>query len=291
MRVLVATDGSVDARVATEWLKGYPLPATIEIVALAAVVPPLPALEVPVPPEVLDASLAEAQKAADAAVATLRPRWPQASAQVADGDPRSVIPSTAAAWGADLVVVGARGVGAFTRLLLGSVSTSVVRHARCPVLVVRGRPRALLSVVIAVDGSPQSRAAARFFAMLPLDPALTVRLIGVVEASPTPGASPGLRAVIDHLTERRRRELDEVLREVALEFEAKVATVTCTVRIGVPAAEVLEAATTGDLVVLGARGLGPLDRLLLGSVSERVLQHAPCPVLVVKRDQDGSGSA
>jgi nucleotide-binding universal stress UspA family protein len=284
MRVLVATDGSVDARVATQWLKVFPLPPATEILALAAVVPPPPALEVPVPPAVLDAALADAQKAADAVVATLRPAWPQTSARLADGDPRAVIPATAADWGADLVVVGARGLGAFKRVLLGSVSTSVVRHAPCPVLVVRGRPRELVSAVIAIDGSPQSRTAARFFSTLPLDPALTVRLIGVAEPAPTPGGSPGLRAALEHLVERRRSELDAILRSVALEFDAKVTAVNCLVTTGAPAVEILQAATTSDLIVLGARGLGPLDRLLLGSVSERVLQHAPCPVLVVRGD-------
>jgi nucleotide-binding universal stress UspA family protein len=156
------------------------------------------------------------------------------------------------------------------------------------VLVVRGRPRELLGAVVAIDGSPHSRAAARFLAGLPLDPALTVRLIGVIEPGTprlrTPGVVPGLRATIDGLVEQQRVELDKVLQQVAVDFEAKT-TVERDVRIGSPAAEILKIAERADLVVVGARGLGPIDRLFLGSVSERVLQHARCSVLVVKHLQ------
>jgi nucleotide-binding universal stress UspA family protein len=226
------------------------------------------------PPAVSDTALADAQRAAEAAAATLRPRWPETTARVVHGDPRRVIPDTAVDWGADLVVVGARGLGAFRRLLLGSVSTATVQHAPCPVLVVRGRPRELVTAVIAIDGSPQSRTAARFFATLPLDRALTVRLVGVVEQS-RPGP-------IRDVAERRRGELDGALRAVAADFRAKTAAVKNMVTVGSPAVEVLEAAKFADLVVLGARGLGRMDRLLLGSVSERVLHHARCPVLVVR---------
>ena len=287
MRVLLATDGSPHARVATEWLLAFPLSPTAEILVVSAVAPPPPVLEVPIPPTISETALAWAQQVADEAVATLRGRWAGTSARVVDGEPRQAIAAVAADWRADLVVVGARGFGRLARLLVGSVSTSVVHQARCPVLVVRDRSRKLLSAVVAIDGSPQSRAAAEFLAALPLDPALTVRLVGVVEPPYTPGASRGLRAAIERVTEAQRVELDKVLHEAAVGFGAQAPTVDCVVRTGVPAREILAAAKTADLVVLGARGLGPVDRLLLGSVSERVLHHAPCSVLIVKQPERG----
>ena len=281
MRVLLATDGSINARVATRWLETFPLPPTTELLVLAALAPQPPMLDVPVPPPVIDAARADAQNAADTAVATVRTRWPSAEARVVDGEPRHVIAATAREWGADLIVVGARGLGAFGRLLLGSVSTAVMHHAPCPVLVVRGRPRELRTAVVGIDGSPHSRAAARFLASLPLDPALFVRLIGVVEPARTPLASRHLQEVIDNLAEQQRIRMEKVLGEVAVDLEPKT-IVESRLRTGAPAAEILAASERSDLIVVGARGLGAIDRLLVGSVSERVLQHARCPVLVVK---------
>jgi len=89
------------------------------------------------------------------------------------------------------------------------------------------------------------------------------------------------RAAIEHFAEQQRVERDTVLQEVAVDFEAKT-MVERAVRIGSPAGEILKSAERADLVVVGARGLGPIDRLLVGSVSERVLHHAGCAVLVVK---------
>jgi nucleotide-binding universal stress UspA family protein len=286
MRVIVATDGSAGARAATEWLTCVPLPATADVLVVAAVAPIPPMLDVPVPPVLADTAVAGAQSAADAAVATLRTRWPGTTARVVHGDPRRVIPQIARTRRAELVVVGARGLGTLARIVLGSVSTSVVHHAPGSVLVVRGWTRELKTAVVAVDGSLDARAAAEFLASLPLGPTLCVRLVGVVEDTPgvrAPGIVPGVREAIEDFAEHRRIELRKTLDEVALAFEAKTSAVERQVRTGSAAAEILKSAEGADLVVVGARGLGALDRLLLGSVSERVVQHARCPVLVVKR--------
>lgn len=137
LRVLVATDGSADARAAVAWVAALPLAAGVRARALSVATLPRGPLDVPPVREYHDSLRAEAHRAAEAARATLAARWPDAEAHVAEGDAREAIVRAAAEWPADLVVVGARGLGAFARLVLGSVSEHVVRHAPCAVLIVR----------------------------------------------------------------------------------------------------------------------------------------------------------
>jgi nucleotide-binding universal stress UspA family protein len=59
------------------------------------------------------------------------------SSKIIEGPPRQVIVDEAEKWGADLIVMGSRGLGAWNRLLLGSVSSAVVYHAKCSVEIVR----------------------------------------------------------------------------------------------------------------------------------------------------------
>jgi nucleotide-binding universal stress UspA family protein len=184
---------------------------------------------------------------------------------------------------ADLLVVGARGVGGFRGLLLGSVSQQCLHHARVPIAIVRadsaeagGRER----VVVGVDGSEPSEAALRWA----LDEGAAHKaVVQVVHAWETPviyrsgggvsgsdmgGVESGAHRLVDDMIER--------LGEKAASVE-----VERTVVPGGPASSLLDAAEGADLVVVGRRGLGGFGRLLLGSVSEHVARHAPCPVVVV----------
>jgi nucleotide-binding universal stress UspA family protein len=172
---------------------------------------------------------------------------------------------------------------------MGSVSTAVVHHAPCPVLVVKGRPRGLQTVVIAVDGSPHSMAAARFFAALPLERTLRIQLVAVAEPPRLPVAAPEVLGVpmlsaLDELARERRSRLESVLAGLETELRPRVARVEGSAILGHPAEEIIALASASgvSLVVVGARGHGAVKRLVLGSVSERVLHHAPCSVLVVK---------
>lgn len=281
-RVLVATDGSADARAAARWLGDFPLPDAARVLVLAVVdLPPSP-LDIPTVADFKRALLEEGRAAADELLPLLEGRVAAAESRVVAGDPREEIVRLAHEWAADLVVVGARGLGAMATALLGSVSLAVARSAPCAVLVVRPSPRPLRSAAVALDGSEGALDAAKFFAQLPLPPTLTVRLVGVVEPPPTPRAArPGarsmLRAAASLLTDDRRRALDASLDEAARRFVAPARELP----VGSPAETLERLSAEVDLLVVGARGLGALKRLLLGSVSERVLRHATCPVLVV----------
>ncbi|HEY7540833.1 MAG TPA: universal stress protein [Methylomirabilota bacterium] len=289
MRVLLATDGSKDSREATAFLKELPLPAatTVRIVAVVSLLEF--ALDSTSAPALKRVVLDRAQEVTEEARATLAPRGFTIETGVAEGDPRKEIVRQADEWKADLVVLGARGLGGVKRFLLGSVSDAVARHATCPVLIVKGRRRKLGSVLVAMDGAEDSFQAVRFLRSLVLPRQTRVRLLSVVQRLRYPTTAPQsvhgqLVRMLKELEAERRAELDKVLERAAGQLDDKITRVTRSTPTGDPAEEIVAAAQNfdTDLVVVGARGVGGVARVLLGSVSERVLHHARCPVLIVK---------
>ena len=290
MRVLLATDGSKDARAAAEYLKDFPLPGDATIRVMSVVTLPPSALDVPPVAAFNESLLAEGRRVVEEARTLLGPRA-AVEERVIQGNPKEEIVRAAEEWPADLVVVGGRGLGGVRGFLLGSVSQTVARHVHCPVLVVKGRARPLASVLIATDGSDGANEAIRFLLSLPFPPAkkVRVRLLSAVEPTPYPASAPKmiraqLKGMIAQLERERRAEVEKVLDRAARELKARVTRLTRSMPTGHPAREIVAAAASFDagLVVVGARGLGGMKRLLLGSVSERVLHHARCPVLIVK---------
>jgi nucleotide-binding universal stress UspA family protein len=190
---------------------------------------------------------------------------------------------------AGAVVVGSRGLGAIGRLFLGSVGRAVVRQARSSVLVVRGSARTPRRLLIGVDGSSHARRAVAFVAALPPPRGGQVRLLGVVEPIrlPSTGLLPSkMRAVV---TSEAAEIEEERLRAARRQLVAAQARLTRTgwrvrieVRTGRPLDELLAAAHGADALVVGSRGVGAMERLLLGSVAEGVVSRAPVPVLVVR---------
>jgi nucleotide-binding universal stress UspA family protein len=284
--VLVATDGSPQSRAAVETAIGFPWPAGSAGHGIVASATPVLTDAAPAVWDALrEVSRAEARRAER----RLRRRWPDAEVFVTDSPPVPGILARARKVRARVLVVGSRGLGAVGRLLLGSVSRACVRQARSSVLVVRGSARAPRRFLIGIDGSAHARAAVAFVAGLALPRGGSVRLLSVVEPVrlPSTGLLPArVRAMVaseaasleqEHVA-RARRQL-EAARERLTRAGWRLKT---DVQLGRPVEELLRAATDADVLVVGARGVGAVERMVVGSVAEGVVSRAPVPVLVVR---------
>jgi nucleotide-binding universal stress UspA family protein len=289
MRVMLATDGSKDAQAAAGFLNELPLPPS-SVVRITMVVT-LPSFAHDVPSgRAFERSVVDgARGILDRVRAGLTRRGLTIETDVAVGDPKTEIVRIAEEWGADLLVLGARGLSAIKRFFLGSVSLVVANHVRCPVLVVKDRPRKLGRVLVALDGSEDSFRAVRFFQSFALPRQTKVRLLGVVELPRYPTSAPKalrgqLVGMLKELEAERRGQLEKALDQAATQLEDKITRVTRSTPTGDPADVIAASAASynADLVVVGARGQGGMARLLLGSVSEKVLRQVRCPVLIVK---------
>jgi nucleotide-binding universal stress UspA family protein len=173
-----------------------------------------------------------------------------------------------------LVVVGSRGLGSFTGLLLGSTAVHLAAHGECPVLVMRGRPVAGGPVVVGVDGSPAGAAAVGFAfaeaAMRGTD--LVAVHAGAAPPPPTQEPAPPRESESATLTEAMAKS-----RQAYPDVQVRHRDVPDD-----PRKALIEASKEAGLLVVGARGRGGFAGMLLGSVSQALLQHAECPVAVVR---------
>lgn len=286
-RALVAPDGSAGARAAVAMTVAFPWP---EPSLASAVLAPHETMALAQPATVREAVEAGLRRVAEQTRRMLARRWPAASVAIVRRPPADAILREAERVRARAIVVGCRGHGAVGRLLLGSVSRQVVRQASVPTLVVKGRPpRAVRRLVVGFDGSPNARRAIDVVAGLDVPSAGRVTLVQVVavERAPSrpllpPAALAIVRSRIAVLNAERIRTARRQLETAARELRRAGWTVRTVVRSGVPLTELLATARGAHVLVVGARGTGGLQRLLLGSVAEGVLNHATGPVLIVR---------
>jgi nucleotide-binding universal stress UspA family protein len=195
--------------------------------------------------------------------------------------------------GAGLIVVGSRGRGGLRRALMGSVSDSVVRHAHCPVLVVRGEPLALpTKMLLAIDGSEDARLAADTSLGLSEKPEAELHVV-YVEPMPERHTGP-VRFAVDlppEVVKSVEKEAKTKLEKLVVKMREGGGEITqAHARVGLPAAEVVALAEElgVGLIVMGNRGLGGIRRALIGSVSDSVVRYAHCPVMVVRHEKERS---
>jgi nucleotide-binding universal stress UspA family protein len=183
-----------------------------------------------------------------------------------------------------MLVLGARGHSAVSGLLLGSVSQNVTRHAPCPVVVVREQadPRAT-RVVVGVDGAPgDTRAVAFAFEAASRLGRPLVAIFAWHDRAARPKAGPGYWASPDigERIDTGKRVLAEALAGWSEKFpDVQVTHEAIPVH---PTRVLTDASEQAAMVVLGARGRGGFAGLLMGSVTQAVLQHARSPVVVVR---------
>lgn len=175
---------------------------------------------------------------------------------------------------ADIVVVGARGIGGFDGLAIGSTSLQVAAAGSGTVVVVRGhwRPAGSYlpgSVVAGADGSAASAAVLEFAAQeAALRGVPLVAVCALADAAGVLGAAQRIEQEFEQSVIRWEKEHPEV-------------AVHRRVSIMSPRAALLTAADDAQLVVVGCRGRGGLRGMTLGSVSHAMLEHAPCPVAII----------
>jgi len=202
--------------------------------------------------------------------------------QVEIGAPIEVLGSEARR--AQLLVLGDRGLGGVTGLVLGSVAVALAARGACPVVIVRGETRNTDGpVVVGTDGSPISEAALGFA----FDAAAVrgAELVALHAWSPT-AVDKALEPVMDW--DAVADEEEAVLAERLSGWGQKYPQVTVrrsVVRDGAARA-LVDASRGAQLVVVGSRGRGNAAGLLLGSVSHGVLHAAHCPVAIVRPGTD-----
>jgi nucleotide-binding universal stress UspA family protein len=186
----------------------------------------------------------------------------------------------AQARGCDLIVMGRRGLGRIERALMGSVTARVIGFSPVDVLVVPQDARLGWDrILLATDGSEYSKSATKRATALAKETGGDLKVVSATDLASEFHAVPS--EVSEKLCEWPRYCVEDV-RSQALRMDVHP---ECMVREGKAFSAILDVADEhrADLIVIGSHGRTGLKRLLMGSVAERVIGHATCPVLVVKR--------
>lgn len=194
------------------------------------------------------------------------------------GSPAEVIVSIAEEQKADLIVMGARGLGPIKERLLGSVSHRILTLAHCATLIVNGPVKAMKQILLPLQGPSDTESAIRFLQLKPFHDAVEVTLLTVLPSTepPWPGDAAAAAASAEIL-EKQADYIESVAERLrAIGYQAHGVAVN-----GTPATMILQQAATlrSDLILMGTSGRQGITRFVLGSVSHAVLHQMPCPVL------------
>lgn len=280
MRLLIAHDGSDggrDALALARTLAAADQDASALVVTVVSVAP------LPMEYALLSAEESPETEAFFEEAREMLPGVVVESGAYGGASPAGVLTTLAEREDFDAIVVGSPHRGAVGRVVLGSVALSLLSGAPTDVAVApKGYAQAdhetFRDIAVGYDGGPEAKVALRRAEALARLSSARLKLLTVVKPPvATPVMVPG--AYSPEYPPDPERVLDEGVQSVDGSLAVE------PVRLdGDPARELSRECSEGvDLLVVGSRGYGPLTRVLLGSVSRRVVQDAPCPVLVVRR--------
>ncbi len=285
MKLVLAVDGSDHSYEAVRALK-Y-LRRADELTILHVVDPPRPSYPMMMSDDAQDLyrQLEESMKEDGEQLLTrvhslLPPHSGPVTKRLEVGSPADIIVSMAESGHADLVAMGARGLGPVSERLFGSVAHRVLSYAPCAKLLVKEPLRALDKILLPIQGQYDADAAIRFLEKQPFHKPVEILLLTVLP--PTRPPWPVDHAAAEQLEAQTLRHARDFVEDVATKVRALGHHTHSASLLGSPAATIVhEAEKAGtDLIMVGSRGRRGITRMVLGSVSHAVLHQASSPILV-----------
>ncbi len=296
--VLAAMDFSENAARALDWAQDLARVHNARLVLFHAVAPPIGPAAVPefvnLPPDIYEQQKECSRELLNEEVAKRRRSGVEIEARMEVGPSGPAIIDAAVEENADLVVVGTRGLTGLKRTFLGSVAARLIRDAPCPVLAVPATEedvhRPVRRVLAPTDFSGDSGLAVETTIRMlgPVSEGMKVTLLHVwrVPVILSPWGTFPIERIRRQTANDAQRKLEEIatpLRDAGFDVE----TTECE---GEPADAIdQEASRIGaDLIAMGTHGRSGISRVFFGSVAERTLPTAPCPVLTVHRTEEAT---
>ena len=294
MRILLATDGSEYSETAARYVNRMGLGPDTEVFVLHVLKDYLLPDDIDPARDFRKAGRRGAEALVFEFKAMLTPAGYKVHALVREGEPWQEILEGAQDVGADLIVMGHKGLSGINRFLIGGIAHKVARYGAFSTLIVRELPilERPMRILYCTDGSYSARHARDLLRGLPFREDTEVYILSVVDMdiSSLPEKyypDEEVSLMMAELREHNRKQAEKAVAEDAALLKVSFRDVREHVVFGVPDAEIVMAAEglQADLVVMGSKGTRGIKGILLGSASHRVLKHADCSVLIAKLRQ------
>lgn len=284
LNILLADDGSADARAAVDLLASLPHVSESRITVIRV----FSALQT-----------AEYKAIEDGLERTkhlLMSRHLHVKAELLMGYPSDKIIEYAEETHPDLIVMGAKGQRATLGIPLGGVAMHIVEDGRWPVMVVRKDHSKLERILLVVDGSECSDIACNYLGNFPVPGGAQLHVMHVMSEiypelliEPFAGGVGVMPASVtaDDLKrhhEQQQKHAERLLQKIIHGLSAQGLQAEAVLRRGDAATEIINYATNNnfDLIVAGSRGLGAVRSWFMGSVSRKLVHYSECSVLIAR---------